>query len=186
MKSNTSLFAIVLTALACAFTASAADKAQVESHYLSYHAAGKAVVEMAIAKKVDAAEVERKVNAMLVDAVWLAGEYAKAHPKGAKLLKTVTDNVDAMRKLSFHDLESEWHDLGHFAKAGNEAGLDLKAEDNEHFTDPIHTIVHPLLVLKAAQSFASSKKDEDLKAMKEEMEEGLEQAEKQKIALTKA
>jgi len=179
---------IMLVAVLAAFTvpALAADKAQIESHYRSYHTAGKAVVEMALSKQVDAGAVEKQVNVMLADAIWFAHEYAKAHPEGAKLLKTVTDQVDAMRKLSFKELEHEWHDLGYFTSGGHDAGLDIKAEDNEHFTDPIHTIVHPLLVLKAAQAYSTGHKDEDLKAMKAEMEEGLEQAEKQLIALTKS
>ena len=164
----------------------AADKAQVEAHYQSYYTAGKAVVEMAISRKVDAAEVAKRVDIMVADALWLAGEYAKIHPKGAKLLQTVTSNVDAMRQLSFDNLEHEWHDLGYFAKPGNDVGLDLKAEENEHFTDPIHTLVHPLLVLKAAQAYATSKSEKDLKSLKEEMEEGLEQAEKQKAVLQKS
>lgn len=183
MKNPLIPFLAVLAALAV--PALAADKAQIESHYRSYHAAGKAVVEMAIAKNVDAAAVEKHVNVMLADGVWFAATYAKAHPEGAKLIKILIENVDAMRKLSFHELESEWHDLGYFSKPDHDAGLDLSAEENEHFTDPIHTIVHPLLVLKAAQAYGKDKKEEDLKAMKAEMEEGLEQAEKQMLALTK-
>lgn len=180
---------IVLLLAACAaFTsaARAADKAQIEARYLSYHNAGKAVVTMAVAKKIDPAVIEKHVDTMVADALWFAAEYAKAHPKGAKLLKTVTDRVADMRRLTFDQLESEWHDLGYFAQPGQDAGLDLKAEENEHFTDPIHTLVHPLLVLKAAQAYAVGKKDEDLKSLKEEMEEGLEQAEKQKTALLKS
>ena len=101
-------------------------------------------------------------------------------------MKTVVENVDAMKKLSFKDLEHEWHDLNHFTKSGsNDLGIDVKAEDNEHFTDPIHAIVHPLLVLKAAQAYATSKDEADLKAIKEEMEEGLEQVEKCRSVLTK-
>lgn len=178
---------LVLTALALlAAPLRAADKAQVEAHYQSYYTAGKAVVEMAVSKKVDAAEVAKRVDTMVADALWFAGEYAKIHPKGAKLLQTVASNVAAMRQLSFDHLEHEWHDLAFFAKPGNDVGLDLKAEENEHFTDPIHTLVHPLLVLKAAQAYANSKSEKDLKSLKEEMEEGLEQAEKQKIVLLKS
>lgn len=166
--------------------ARAASKADVDSHCNSYHAAAKAVIEMAINKKVDAAIVEQKVNVMLADAVWLAREYAAARPKGDKLLKVIVANVDAMKKLSFKELEEQWHDLGYFAQPGHEAGLDLKAEENEHFTDPIHTIVHPLLVLKAAQAYAAGQKAEDLAAVKEEMEEGIEQMEKQRALLSKS
>jgi hypothetical protein len=171
--------------LGLALNVHSADKATLEAHAASYHRAGKSVVEMALTKKVDAAEVEKKVQTMVADALWFVGEYSKAFPKGEKLLKVITDNADAMKKLSFKDLEHEWHDLGHFEKADKDIGLDLKAEENEHFTDPIHSLVHPLLVLKAAQDYASSKSDAALKSIKEEMEEGLEQMEKQKAALLK-
>ncbi len=185
MKYSHSLLAATLMAVAT-FQAQSADKAAVDTHVNSYLAAGKAIVEMSITKKLDAAEVDKKVQTLVADAVWLATEYGKAHPKGEKLLKSVVDNVDAMKKLSFKDLEHEWHDLNHFTKSGsNDLGIDVKAEDNEHFTDPIHAIVHPLLVLKAAQAYATSKGDDDLKAVKEEMEEGLEQVEKCRSALTK-
>jgi hypothetical protein len=186
MKTKLILLVTSLSALVCTVKASAPDKAQVEAHYKSYHAAGKAVVEMAITQKVDPAEVAKKVDIMIADALWLAGQYAKAHPKGAKLIGTYIENIATLRTLSYHDLETEWHDLGYFAKPGREAGLDIKAEENEHFTDPLHTLVHPLMVLRAAQSYAAGKKPDDLKAMKTEMEEGLEQAEKQKTTLLKS
>lgn len=162
----------------------AADPAAIASHQASYHAAGKAVVEMVLSKKVDAAEVAKKVDTMTADALWFANEYATANPKGAKLIKTVTDNVETMKKLSFKEIEHDWHDLHHFDGVAD-LGLDIKAEENEHFTDPIHTLVHPFLVLKAAQTYATSKSEDDLKSMKEEMEEGLEQCEKMASALNK-
>lgn len=184
MKKTSTLLTACL--LAATFNVIAADKAEIDARYKSYHEAGKAVVEMALTKKVDAAEVEKRVETMLTAATWIAVEYGKIHPKGEKLLKVVTDNVGAMKKLSFKELEHEWHDLNHFTKSGsNDLGIDVKAEENEHFTDPIHAIVHPLLVLKAAQAYASSKDEGELKAVKEEMEEGLEQMEKCRTVLTK-
>jgi len=131
---------------------------------------------MVITKKVDLAVVTANVDILLKDSTALAEAYSKAYPAGDKLIKAVIANIPEMKKLSYKEILTEWHDLGYFAKPGNEVGLDLKNEDNEHFTDPVHAIVHPLLVLKAAQTYAADKKDSDLKDMKEEMEEGLEQA----------
>lgn len=182
---NSLLLALTATVFGLATASGATDKAALEAHYLSYHTAGKAVVEMAINKKVDAAEVDKKVQTMVADAAWYAAEYAKAYPQGEKLLKVVLANLDAMKKLSFKELEHAWHDMHHFDTADKDIGLDLKAEENEHFTDPIHAIVHPLLVLKAAQAYTTSHSEDDLKAIKEEMEEGLEQLEKQKNVLLK-
>ena len=183
MKGSLSLTLCVV--LGFALSVCAADKAALEAHAISYHRAGKSVVEMALTKKVDASEVEKKVQTMVDDALWFLGEYGKAFPKGEKLLKVVAGNAEAMKKLSFKELEHEWHDLGHFDKADKEIGLDLKAEENEHFTDPIHSLVHPLLVLKAAQDYVTTKSEDALKNIKEEMQEGLEQMEKQKAALLK-
>jgi hypothetical protein len=46
----------------------------------------------------------------------------------------------------------------------------MEDEDNEHFTDPLHVMIHPIMVLRAAQ-------DKNLDAMKAEMQEGMEQIE---------
>lgn len=175
----------LLATLTLTLPALAADKAEIEARAKSYHSNGKVLVEMAITKKVDAAEAQKRVDALVADAVWFANAYAAKHPKGAKLLKLVTDNVEAMKKASFKELEHDWHDLHFFDKRQAEIGINLKDEDNEHFTDPIHTLVHPLLVLKAAQAQVAAPNEENIKNIKEEMEEGLEQMEKLKGALLK-
>jgi hypothetical protein len=82
-------------------------------------------------------------------------------------------------------LEHQWHDLHYFSNKKEVIGVDLADENNEHFTDPIHVIVHPLLVLKAAQSFANGGGDAALQQMKEEMEEGIEQIDKALAAIQK-
>ena len=167
----------------CVRSAVAADASTIQARYQSYYDAGKAVVISVINKSVDVRDVARKVDTMVRNGVVLAKEYAVAFPEGAQLLDEVVRNVDAMRTLSFEELEHDWHDLHHFDT--RDAGIDLTEEDNEHFTDPIHVIVHPLLVLKAAENFAAQKNADELQTMKEEIEEGLEQAERLKGAVIK-
>jgi hypothetical protein len=162
-----------------------ADKAAMDAKAREYNVAAKAVVDMALARTVDVTVVRAKVDIMLASAVSLAGAYAEKFPQGRKLLDAVIAGVPEMKKLSFKELEDEWHDLKHFEKPGNDPGVDLKLEDNEHFTDPIHAIVHPLMVLSAAESYAKQKDAESLKQIKEEMEEGIEQAEKVRAVLAK-
>ena len=131
-----SLLRIILALIAVAETTHAADKSEIETHYASYHKAGKAIVEMAQLKKVDVTDVEKNFEILIKNSVWMAGEYAKAFPIGQKFLKVVLDNVEGMKKQSFKEIEHEWHDLHHFDKV-TDLGLDIKAEENEHFTDPI-------------------------------------------------
>src|SRR5689334_1121104 len=76
--------AIAAFLLALVLPASALDKTELNSRFQNYFKSGKAVVEMAIAKKVDAAEVAKRVDQMLTEAAWLAQEYAKVHTKGEK------------------------------------------------------------------------------------------------------
>ena len=178
---------IVLLAAFAAFVVPslAADKAQIESHYNSYAVAAKAVLDMTLTKKVDAAAVEKLVDTMIPHAIWMAKEYAKARPEGTKFIALYIDNLENIRKLSFKEIESEWHDMGIFSKPGHDVGFDVKAEENEHFTDPAHAMIQPFMVLKAAQAYAADHKDADLKSMKEEMEESLEQAGKEELVLLK-
>jgi hypothetical protein len=159
-------------------SAHAAPSPELSAHAARYHTAGKAVLELIITKQVTVPAVATQVDVLLTEGIALTEAYAKANPTGEKLLRAVITEVPALKKLSFDALQTDWHDLGHFAKPGNSAGIDLQDEDNEHFTDPIHAIVHPLLVLKAAEAYAADAKPEHLKTMKEEMEEGLEQADK--------
>ncbi len=177
--------AAVIGALMLGFTLQAAAPPETDARVREYSTLGRSVLEMAQTKKVDAAEVRKKVDRMLEIGVLLAKDYAVHFPAGKKLVDTVVAAIPEMRKLSFAEIESEWHDLKHFDKPGNAVGIDLKAEENEHFTDPVHTIVHPLLVLKAAEDQAAKPSAENLQNIKEEMEEGIEQAEKMRTALAR-
>jgi hypothetical protein len=179
--------ALALLAFACALLPStrlAADPSLANSG-AAYHKAGKSISEMIVGKQIDPAAVSAQVGTMVKEAVALAELYAKAYPTGEKLLQTVIANIPAMQALDFGQLEAQWHDLGYFTEAAHHPGIDLQDEDNEHFTDPIHAIVHPLLVLKAAQAYAADKNPEHLQTMKEELEEGMEQAEKLSAKLSR-
>jgi hypothetical protein len=177
LHSVRSLFALLFVLVLAPTLGLAADPALAASGEV-YHKAGKVLSDMIVSKQIEPGTVATQVDLMVKQAVTLAEHYGKAHPNGAPLLKTVIANIPAMRSLDFGQLEAQWHDLGYFDQPEHNPGIDLKDEDNEHFTDPIHAIVHPLLVLKAAQAYVADKDPEHLKAMKEELEEGMEQAEK--------
>jgi hypothetical protein len=157
------------------FVASTALAAGEMDKVNSYKANGKIVMDKIIKKTIDPAEVKPLLHKMADDAGELATAYGAKKPDGAKLLKMVVDALPKLKTMSFEELEKDWHDLAYFSKPGNDAGIDLKKEKNEHFTDPIHCIVHPLMTAVAAESYAKTKKEEHLQAMKEELSEGLEQ-----------
>jgi hypothetical protein len=161
----------------------------------AYTKAGREVVDLVNAKNIDAARITALVLAMEQQAVPMAQAYAKKFPAGKGVIDTViaqiavvdaAGNVTAlgpMKDMGFEVIEKQWHDLGYFKE--HKPAVDLDNEDNEHFTDPLHTMIHPMMVLRAAIDYQTSKSDKDLKAMKEEMDEGLEQSVKTAGALSK-
>lgn len=174
-----------ILSLCLASSLSAASVAEREAAYLK---AGKAVIDMVNAKTVDAAKVTALVLIMEQQAVPISQAYAAKFPAGKGLIDTVISQVatlDAagavtgfgpMKDMTFEVIEKQWHDLGYFKE--HKPTVDLADEDNEHFTDPLHAMIHPMMVLRAAMNYQTSKSEDDLKAMKEEMDEGLEQVTK--------
>lgn len=164
----------------------------------AYQTAGRAVVDKINSGSLDLALVTEKVIEQQRQAVALGRAYAVKHPEGTKLINYIISQavtVDAagnvtglgpMAALDFKSIEDEFHDLGHFkTKPEDAGGLDLSNEDHEHFTDPLHTIIHPLMVVAAARAWTADKKAEHLAEAKGEMEEGIEQAEKTAETLSK-
>ena len=157
----------------------------------TYHSAGRAVVDKINAGSLDLGFVTERVVEQERQAVALGRAYAAKHPAGAKLIEYVISQavtlnaagevtgLGPMAALDFKVIEDDFHDLGHFKNKPEDAGgLDLSNEDHEHFTDPLHTIIHPLMVVAAARAWSADKKPEHLAVAKGEMEEGIEQAEK--------
>jgi hypothetical protein len=160
-----------------------------------YSKAGRAVVDMVNAKAVDAEKVTALILTMEQQAVPLAQAYAAKFPAGKGVIETVIAQVAAvdasgnmigfgpMKDMTLEVIGKQWHDLGYFKT--NKPTIDLTDEDNEHFSDPLHTMIHPMMVLQAALDYKTSKSDKSLTSMKEEMEEGLEQVEKTASKLAK-
>jgi hypothetical protein len=187
-------FRLLLPVVALCLTATLSAESFAE-HEAVYQKSGRAVIDMANAKSVEVAKVSALVLTMEQQAVPMAQAYAKKFPAGKELIDAVIAQVatlDAsgavtalgpMKDMSFEVIEKQWHNMGYFKE--HKIALDVSNEDNEHFTDPIHTIIHPMMVLRAAIDYQTSKSEKELKAMKEEMDEGLEQSEKTLRVLSK-
>ncbi len=144
-----------------------------------YKTAGNAIVDMVNTNTVDQVKVDALVLDITKISVKTAQAYIVKYPAGKALLEEVINNaavlsggevtaLGPMRQETFQQISDRWHDLG-FAKA-KDFGVDVAQEDNEHFTDPLHAMIHPLMVAVAAQ-------EKNYAAMKAEMDEGLEQIE---------
>lgn len=172
----------VLTALflSLAWT-SVSSASQYEEEKKTYLTAAQSIIDMVNSQNVNVAAVEESVLTAVKSGIKLARAYAEKHPEGKDTLEAVIRNaanaegsaLGEMSTLSFDVLEADWHDAAYFTR--NDHGVDLQDEANEHYLDPIHTIVHPLMVLAAAKDYVQTGNTESLNAMKAEMQEGMEQ-----------
>jgi hypothetical protein len=163
----------------------AADSAAVASHLKSYTASGEALLSMANSKKVDVAELDKRVDGMVADGIWMAEEYLKVKPEATKWFQAVFANIPAIKKLPAEEIEKQWHDGHHFDGKEKEIGINHQDEKNEHFRDPLDSVTHPLIIQRAGRDFAEKKDEASLKMMKENAAEALEQVKKAALALSK-
>jgi len=183
---NKYLMSVSAVALVCSANfASAADPATAAAHLKAYTAAGESIVAMANTKKIDIEALDKKVDGMVVDSMWIAEEYLKLKPEAAKWFHAVFENIPNIKKLPFEEIEKNWHDGHHFDGKEKEIGIDHQAEKNEHFRDPLDSVTHPLMVQKLAHDYVAKKDEEILKKMKEEMTEGLDQVKKAVAVISK-
>jgi hypothetical protein len=168
-----------------ASTAFAADPAEIAAHAKSYTDAGENVLAMVNSKKVDAEAVTKKTDAMVADGIWIAEEYLKLKPEAAKWFRAVFDNISAIKKMPYEEIEKNWHDGHHFDGKEKEIGINHQDEKNEHFRDPLDSVTHALLVQRAAKDFSTKPDEENLKRMKSDTAEGLEQFKKAVAVVSK-
>ncbi len=150
------------------FSSHAFDKAKLSGYAKTYSDEGKALMTMINSGTIDDAKARKHTDAMVEAAIGAGREYMSKDPKSAQLLKFVHGKVPEMKKMSFNDTNTKFHDGA--ALDVKTVGMNLKDEENEKYSDPVHIVVHPILTMQALQ-------DKNLKAAKEELAEGLEQIE---------
>jgi hypothetical protein len=154
--------------LATAFLATpvSLQGADVKTAQTSYEKHGRELLASINSGKVDIATAKKNVESMVDSANVLFEAYATKYPEAKKLYDYMKSNLTQVKAASFEVLEKDYHDGG--ALTPKLVGVDLKSEDGEKYTDPLHTLLHPLMTLKAIEK-------NDLKSAKEELNEGLEQ-----------
>lgn len=134
------------------------------------------MMEMIQSKNVDPAKLDSYVSEIIKSGVSLAKAYAAKFPESKKPVDVMISHIDAIKKLEYKKAQKLWHDFDAAELAADKVGVDLKKEENESISDPMHTIVHPILVYLSGHQYLKTKSIDDLKSMKGEMAEGIEQA----------
>ncbi len=172
--------------LTLALVSNVSFASSVKSFVNSYVDDGNKIMDMANTNNINTDQVKSLVLEITKNSVGIAREYIKKHPNGKQVLDFVIKKVakldssgqvvgvGPMGDLSFDEIQHDWHDLGYFFK--NDLGVDFEDEDNEHFTDPLHVMIHPIMVYRASLDQAKSPSSSNIDAIKSEMAEGIEQA----------
>jgi hypothetical protein len=146
--------------------ASSAQGADAKAAQTSYEKQGRELLAAINSGKVDIETARKNVEGMVQSADVLFEAFATKHPESKKLYEYMKANLSKVKAASFEVLEKDYHDAGILTP--KLVGVDLKSEEGEQYTDPLHTLLHPLMTLKAIEK-------NDLKSAKEELNEGLEQ-----------
>lgn len=179
-----SLFKKIAT-LSLVLTASLiANASTVEEAAKKYKEFGLQVVDLVNTNNIDVNKIEELVVKQTEYSVTLVQQYQKKYPSGTKLLDIALNQVATfndgifsglgpLKETKFSIIEAEWHDLGFTTSM--DVGIDMGNEDNEHFTDPLHVSLHPIMALRAAIEYTESGDNEMKEAIKAETMEGIEQ-----------
>ena len=175
---------IRLGTMLCVFATTAGAKT-LDDAATVYFESGEQIMKMINSDSVDVKEVEKLVLEMTKQSVFIAQAYGNKFSEGKQMLDIIlgqaaklSDNqvvgFGPMASLDFETIEGNWHDMG-FVET-TDVGIDMDDEDNEHFTDPAHVVIHPIMTYVAAVEGQKSGKDrrDDMKA---ELQEGIEQLE---------
>ncbi len=148
------------------FMPAVAHSADIKAAQQTYEKQGRELLAAINSGKVDIQVAKKNVDGMVQSADVLFEAYAAKHPESKKLYEYMKANLQKVKAASFDVLEKDYHDAGILTPGV--VGVDLKSEDGEKYTDPLHTLLHPLMTLKALEK-------NDLKSAKEELNECLEQ-----------
>ena len=132
------------------------------------------IISQAVLGKIDVDAVQKDVATMENLAVGFAVQYKAKYPAGAKLMDLLIAKKDAMTTMSLEAIDAEFEAQAINKAHGKAIGLDLTAEENEHFGNPVDVFVHPATVAICAGLWAKDHKQEHLTRIQSELQEVVE------------
>jgi hypothetical protein len=164
----------VLVALATAVVLPVTRAADVDADASQYQKLANGIIAQAVLGKIDVASVRADTAKMLDLAVSFAGQYKAKFPAGAKLMDLMISKKDSLATMSLEAIDAEFEAAAINKAHGAALGLDLTAEENEHFGNPVDCFVHPATVAICAKLWEQDHKQEHLTRLQSELQEVVE------------
>jgi len=164
-----------LSTLALAvLTAVSAVASEVDDKATAFSKLANGIIEQTVAGKLDVPQIEKDVAVMEDLAVFFAAQYKAKYPAGAKVMDFIIAQKEGLTKLSLADIDANFESEAINKAHGKDLGLDLTAEENEHFGNPIDLFVHPATAQICAKLWAKDQKADHLKRIQSELQEVVE------------
>lgn len=171
MKSRLLAALAALVAFASAPVTRAADLDEDASQFIKL---ANGIIAQAVLGKIDVAAVRTDTVKMLDLAAGFAARYKAKYPAGAKLMDLMISKKDSLASMSLATIDAEFEAAAINKAHGAALGLDLTAEENEHFGNPVDCFVHPATAAICAALWEQDHKQEHLTRLQSEMQEVVE------------
>ena len=132
------------------------------------------IIALTVAGKIDVPAVRKDVAAMEQLASAFAVQYKAKYPAGTKLLDFMLAKRDGLTGMTLEEIDAHFESDAINKAHGKELGLDLTAEENEHFGNAVDLFVHPATAAICAGLWEKDHQGEHLKRMQSELQEVIE------------
>jgi hypothetical protein len=163
----------LLVALAT-FAAPASRAADLDDQAATFIKLANGIIAQAVLGKIDVPAVQKDCAAMETIAAEFAAQYKVKFPTGAKLMDLMISKKEALAAMSLSAIDAEFEAAAINKAHGAAVGLDLTAEENEHFGNPIDCFVHPATTAICARLWEQDHKQEHLTRLQSELQEVIE------------
>ena len=132
------------------------------------------IIAQCVLGKIDVASVQADTTKMINMAAGFAAQYKAKYPNGAKLMDLMIAKKDALSTMTLEAIDAEFEAQAINKAHGVALGIDVTAEDNEHFGNPLDCFVHPATTAICAKLWEQDHKQEHLTRMQGELQEVVE------------
>ena len=164
----------VLAALAACVTAPVTRAADLDDDAAQFIKLANGIIAQAVLGKIDVAAVQADTAKMLNLAAGFAAQYKVKYPTGAKLMDLMISKKDSLASMSLAAIDAEFEATAINKAHGAAISLDLTAEENEHFGNPVDCFVHPATTAICARLWEQDHKQEHLTRLQSELQEVVE------------
>ena len=164
----------VLVALATLVAVPVTRAADLDADASQFIKLANGIIGQAVLGKIDVASVQADTTKMLELAAGFAAQYKVKYPTGPKLMDLMISKKDSLASMNLEAIDAEFEAAAINKAHGTALGLDLTAEENEHFGNPVDCFVHPATVAICAKLWEQDHKQEHLTRLQSELQEVVE------------